>query len=216
MVYHKIKYVGFGLYHLIIILTVATLMPANAQYQIPEVIEKEARIALSHYPELAKTPIEFKFKEKIKKSTMQAQPVFGDLFKNKKKRGYKILISERIKIADSVYRTKDMPSEIMVGWLGHELGHIMDFKHRSGLNLIGFGFGYIFSKKFLRAAERRADTFAVAHGLEDYILATKEFILTKAGISKAYVERIKRLYVSPEEIMDMVEARDASLEEARD
>lgn len=191
-------------------------MSANAQHQIPKVIEKEAQMALSHYPELADTPIEFKFKQKIKKSTMQAQPVFCDLFKNKRKRGYKILISKRIKIADSVYRTKDMPSEIMIGWLGHELGHIMDFRHRSGLNLIGFGFGYLFSKKFLRAAEHRADTFAVAHGLEEYILATKEFILTQAGISKKYVDRIKRLYVSPEEIMEMVEERDASLEEARD
>ncbi|NNE76582.1 MAG: hypothetical protein HKN31_05860, partial [Pricia sp.] len=103
---------------------------------------------------------------------------------------------------------------IMIGWLGHELGHVMDFKNRSGANLIGFGLRYLFSKNYIKRAERMADSYAVAHGMEDYILATKEFILTKAGLSQKYVDRIKRLYLSPEEIMDIVKERDAVLLES--
>ncbi len=183
-------------------------MVAFTQHIIPDVIESEARIALSHYPELANTPIEFKFKKHIKKSTMQAQPKFSSVFKSKKNRSYKILISERIKIADTVYYTKDMPSEIMIGWLGHELGHVIDFEQRSGLNLIGFGISYLTSKKYIRGAERRADSYAVTHGMETYILATKEFILKKAGLTQTYVDRIKNFYLSPEEIMTLVEERD--------
>jgi len=184
-------------------------MEATSQHIIPNSIEKEAKIALSHYPELRNTPIEFKFKKNIAKSTMQAQPSFTGIFGSKKKRGYKILISESITIADKEYSTKEIPSKIMIGWLGHELGHVLDFKDRSGFNLIGFGLGYVFSKSYLKNAERRADSFAVAHGMENYILATKEFILTKAGLSKKYVSRIKELYLSPEEIMNLVEERDA-------
>ncbi|MEE1971940.1 hypothetical protein V1H85_05755 [Maribacter flavus] len=184
-------------------------MQATQPHIIPEEIKEEALIALSHYPELANTPIEFKFKKHIEKSTMQAQPAFWSVFRQKKKRKYKILISEKIKIADSVYLTKDIPSKIMIGWLGHELGHIMDFRNRSGLNLIGFGIRYLSSKRYIRKAERRADSFAVIHGMEDYILATKEFILEKAGLTERYVNRIKRLYLSPEEIMLLVEERDA-------
>ena len=180
----------------------------NAQHIIPESIKEEALIALSHYPELKDTPIEFKFKKSIKKSTMQAQPEFASIFKGKKKRKYKILIAEQITISDTLCYTRDMPSEIVIGWLGHELGHIMDFKHRSGTGLIGFGIGYISSKKYIRKAERRADSFAVTHGMEKYILATKEFILERAGLSKKYVDRIKRLYLSPEEIMQLVKDRD--------
>ncbi|MDP5062077.1 hypothetical protein [Maribacter spongiicola] len=185
-------------------------MVASAQHTIPVEITEEAKIALSHYPELANTKIEFKFKKEIKKSTMQAQPSFWSVFKSKKNRSYYILISEKIKIADSVYYTKDIPSEIMIGWLGHELGHVMDYQQRSGLNLMGFGFKYVTSENYLRAAERRADSFAVAHGMETYILATKEFILKEAGLTKAYVERIKNFYLSPEEIMILVEERDAA------
>lgn len=183
-------------------------MVAFAQHIIPDVIESEAKIALSYYPELANTPIEFKFKKHIKKSTMQAQPEFLSVFKSKKNRSYKILISEKIKIADTIYYTKDMPSEIMIGWLGHELGHVMDFEQRSGLDLIGFGISYLTSKKYIRGAERRADSYAVTHGMEMYILATKEFILKKAGLTQKYVDRIKNFYLSPEEIMILVEERD--------
>ena len=121
------------------------------------------------------------------------------------------MISENIKIADTLYQTKDIPSEIMIGWLGHELGHIMDFEERSGLNLIGFGIKYLTSKNYIRDAERRADSFAVRHGMEKYILATKKFILEKAGLSEKYVNRIKRLYLSPEEIMLLVDERDATI-----
>ncbi len=184
-------------------------MVASAQHTIPVEITEEAKIALSHYPELANTKIEFKFKKEIKKSTMQAQPSFWSVFKSKKNRSYNILISERIKIADSVYYTKNIPSEIMIGWLGHELGHVMDYQQRSGFNLIGFGFNYVTSENYIREAERRADSFAVTHGMETYILATKEFILKKAGLTQEYVDRIKNLYLSPEEIMLLVEERDA-------
>ena len=190
-----------------------SIMKTNAQHIIPKEIHEEATIALSHYPELTNTPIEFKFKSKIKKSTMQAQPVFKQLLCSKKKRGYKILISEEIEINGQTLKTIDMPSNIMIGWLGHELGHVLDFKNRSGLNLVGFGIRYVFSKNYIREAERRADTFAVAHGMENYILDTKEFILKKAGLSKKYVARIKSLYLSPEEIMLLVQERDMIPEE---
>ncbi|WP_282178704.1 hypothetical protein [Maribacter stanieri] len=194
----------------LILITLSFSMVASAQHTIPHEIIEEAKIALSHYPDLTNTKIEFKFKKNIKKSTMQAQPSFWSVFKSKKKRSYNILISERIKIADSVYYTKDIPSEIMIGWLGHELGHVMDFEQRSGFNLIGFGFKYVTSKNYIREAERRADSYAVNHGMETYILATKEFILKEAGLTQEYVDRIKNFYLSPEEIMILVEERDAA------
>jgi hypothetical protein len=184
-------------------------MTVNAQHTIPKEIKTEALVALSHYPELKNVDIEFKFKRNIKKSTMQAQPKFSSIFKKKKNRKYKILISKKIKIADTTYFTKDIPSKIMIGWLGHELGHIMDYQNRNALNLIGFGIRYLTSELYLKEAERRADSYAVQHGMENYILATKSFILEKAGLQEKYINRIKKFYLSPEEIMQLVEERDA-------
>ena len=175
---------------------------------IPEVIRFQAYQALSYFPELRDVPITFKFKKKIKKSTMQAQPKFSGIFKRSGKRSYVILISETIQIEDESFHILDLEDDIMIGWLGHELGHIMDYRERSGIGMLIFGFRYLYSKSYLREAERTADAFAIQKGMGEYIIATKNFILNHSDISEVYKDRIRRLYLSPEEIMEMVNTMD--------
>lgn len=172
---------------------------------VPLSIEDEVRIALSHYPELIDTPIEFKFKKSIKRSFMQAQPKFSGIFKRRKNRSYYIIISERLHIEDEEFGVADIPKDVLIGWIGHELGHIMDYRDRRGFNLLTFGVRYLLSHNYIREAERAADTYAVNHGMGEYILATKDFILSHADLSEVYKARIKRLYLSPEEILELVE-----------
>ena len=179
-----------------------------AQIIIPENIKDEVETALSYYPELSDVNIEVKFKKNIKKSTMQARPKVGSFFRRKSKRKYIILISEKFKITDKEFSTIDVPTDVLIGWIGHELGHIMDYQNRSKLNLIWFGVKYVFSKSHIIEAERAADTYAVTHGMEDYILKTKDFILNNAGITASYKLRIQKYYLSPEEIMEIVNERD--------
>lgn len=174
---------------------------------IPKSIQKEVGIALNYYPKLKNIHIEFKFKKNIKNSTMQARPTFDSFFKSKKNRKFLILISEKIKISDKEFFTKDIPTDVFIGWIGHELGHVMDYQDRSKLNLIWFGIKYLFSDNHIVAAERAADSFAVRHKMETYILKTKDFILNNAEISEVYKNRIKKYYLSPEEIMILVEER---------
>ena len=182
-----------------------------SQSTIPESIRDEIQTALSFYPELKETSINFEFKKKIKKSTMQAQPSFGSFFKRKGKRSYNIYISETVNISGEVFYTKNMPKDVLIGWIGHELGHVMDYRNRSNLNLIWFGLKYILSDSHIAEAERAADTYAVKSGMEKYILITKDFILNQANIDKEYIARIKRYYLSPEEIMEIINQRDAEL-----
>ena len=93
---------------------------------------------------------------------------------------------------------------MLIGWIGHELGHVMDYRNRSTLNMISFALKYLFSTAHIQEVERAADTYAVKHGMYQYILATKNFILNNTSISPKYKNRIKRLYMSPEEIMELV------------
>lgn len=172
---------------------------------VPDGIWREAYVALSHYPELKDTPIELKFKKNIKKSFMQAQPEFSGLFKNRKNRSYTIFMNEEFKIEDEVFDVTAVPSEVLIGWIGHELGHIMDYRERSALDLIWFGIKYVTSKNYIREAERAADTYAVSHGLGENIIATKDFILNHSKLSDNYKNRIQDLYLSQEEIMVLIE-----------
>ncbi len=171
---------------------------------IPKNIEQEALEALSFYPELAETAIEFKFKDNIKKSTMQAQPRFASFFKRKENREYVILISRNIQIEGERFTMDDIPSDVKIGWIGHELGHVVDYSHRTNMGMLIFGLKYLFSSAHIKEVERAADTFAIAHGMGDYILKTKNFILDNADLSEKYKERIRRLYISPEEVMELI------------
>ena len=178
---------------------------------IPQSIKKEIETALSYYPELKNTRINFEFKKKIKKSTMQAQPSFGSFFRKKRKRSYNIYISETVNISGEIFYTKNMPKDVLIGWIGHELGHVMDYRNRSNLNLVWFGIKYLLSDNHIAKAERSADTYAIQSGMEKYILITKDFILSQANIDKKYIARIKKYYLSPEEIMEIINQRDFNL-----
>ena len=170
--------------------------------QIPSVIETEILKALSFYPELQKTCIRFVFKQNIKKSVMQAQPDIPALLRGN--RAYNINISALFKLTTTAIPIHQIPKDIMIGWIGHELGHVMDYENRSIWGIITFGAGYVFSPAFVRRAERVADTYAVEHGLGWYILQTKNFILNHADLSKKYKDKIARLYLSPDDIVEQV------------
>jgi len=171
---------------------------------IPESVKKEALKALSFYPELWDTPIEFKFKDSIRKSTMQAQPHFSSLLRHKEYRKYLIFISHKIQIEGESFTIEDIPSDVIVGWIGHELGHVMDYQNRSNVGLMILGAKYLFSSSSIKKIERTADTYAVAHGMGNYVLKTKNFILDNANLSEKYKDRIRRLYISPEEVMELI------------
>lgn len=169
---------------------------------IPKALENEILKALSFYPELRETHIDFVFKKSIKSSVMQAQPKVLSIFG--KHRGYNINISALFRLKTSAIPIHQLPPDIIVGWIGHELGHIMDYERRNMPGMIRFGVGYLFSSKYVRQAERVADTYAVNHGLGKYILQTKHFILNHANLSEKYKQKIARLYLSPDDIMEQV------------
>ncbi|MCH7408680.1 hypothetical protein MM239_04680 [Belliella sp. DSM 111904] len=175
------------------------------QNSMPNELKHVIIKTLDFYPDLADVTIEFRFNENIRKSVMQAQPKFTTMFGRRKKRTYLINISRCFTLKGVTMPIEDLPEDVLIGWIGHELGHISDYLNRSNWSMILFGIGYLTSKSFIISAERVADTYAVDHGLGDYILATKDFILHQAGMPEAYIEKIKRLYLPPEEIMYLME-----------
>lgn len=174
----------------------------------PVSIQTEVEEALSYYPELEKIHIEFKFRRKKMKSFMQAQPKFSSLLHRRSKRRYIIQISEKFNIDGKEFDVNHVPSEILIGWLGHELGHVYDYLDRSTINLIGFGANYIFSRSSIKTTERSADLNAILHGMGDYIFKTRNFILDHTELSEKYKKKIRKLYLSPPEILVLIEEHD--------
>ncbi|MBL3657111.1 hypothetical protein [Fulvivirga sediminis] len=178
-----------------------------SQKIIPEALNREVLTALSYYPELKDTRIRFVFKENIKKSFMQAQPIIKSMFSGKVNREYVIFISRFFKIGNEKIFIHNIPFDVVVGWIGHELGHVMDYKNRGLLRMIKFGIGYLISKSYVIGAERVADTFAIEHGLADKIIATKNYILNHADLPEKYKNKIRKFYMAPEEVMMIVQSK---------
>jgi hypothetical protein len=200
---------------ILLFLILAQVMKTNGQVEaellqfshnkgIPAEIEKNVLTALSFYPELKNTTINFIFKTKIKTSVMQAQPVFTTLLYKRKNRRYRINISTNFNLINAQMPILEIPDKIMIGWIGHELGHILDYEGKSNSEIISFGYHYLFHPAFVKQAEMVADSLAVERGLGDYIVATKRFILDHAQLPQAYKDKIRRLYLSPDVIVEQV------------
>jgi hypothetical protein len=172
--------------------------------KIPPKIEDNVLKALSFYPELKHTTIDFILKTNIKTSVMQAQPVFRTLLQTRKQRRYRINISTNFKMVHMEMPIEELPDDVIIGWIGHELGHILDYETKTNREMVSFGYRYFLSPSYVKEAEIIADTLAVERGLGKYIVATKRFILDHAHLPQSYKDKIARLYLSPDIILEQV------------
>jgi len=184
--------------------TAQDLSPYRHNKVIPETIETPVLTALSYYPELKGTNIRFIFTHKLKKSIMAARPKTGSLFKKREKRTYDVLINPAFKLDYEIESIGQVPDSVMVGWIGHELGHIMDYERKNTWGIMGMGISYWLSRNYVRKAERIADSFAVDRGMGPYLVVKKSFILDHTELPQAYKDRIAALYLSPDDIDQLV------------
>jgi hypothetical protein len=187
----------------------ATLEPAHSENIIyhhktmPVILKNEIIAALSYYPDLKETPIDFVFDPNTSRSVMLSQPVISSFPKGQKNRRYVIKINPQLKLVHSTLPIQEIPKDFLIGWFGHELGHVKDYTTMNNWEMVLFGAEYVCSVEFLMKAERTADTYAVNHGMGDYIVRTKHYILDNADIPPVYKARMKRLYMSPQQIVDL-------------
>lgn len=171
----------------------------------PKILEAEVKKALSHYPELDHLEIHFRFKHIRRESFMLAQPYAKSLFKRGKDRTYQIIINEAFFTRNAAYNDGKIPFNVIVGWLGHELGHIKDYTTRSGFNLFSFGIRYLTQKDFIRKAEIAADKYCVDAGLGDELLESKTFSRNPDLFTKTYIKKLQGLYPSVQQVKTWVQ-----------
>ncbi len=166
----------------------------NKQY--PSTIQNEVEKALSFYPELENSSIHFRWRVFTQHSFMLAQPKIPTLLRKKEGRAYQIIMRKKFFLKNRHFANGRIPSDVMIGWLGHELGHVLDYKDRSSWNLMWFGILYYFSKPFLINAEITADKNAAEHGLIDELVVSKEFGRDLKYFPASYVNKLNGLYPS--------------------
>ena len=157
---------------------------------------------LAAYPELYDRPIYLR-KLSMKRSTMRAQPVINGAFFRRATRHYRVDFSDHLDVTQHV-KVQELPKEVVIGWFAHELGHVVDYLNRPVLGMISFGLGYALWSRYMRKAERVADTIAVEHGFGAEVRATKQYLLKHATLPKHYKKRLRKYYLSADELEGVI------------
>tara|TARA_Y100000588_G_C14072954_1_gene846602 strand:- start:188 stop:817 length:630 start_codon:yes stop_codon:yes gene_type:complete len=161
---------------------------------------------LSHYKPLQDKKIDL-VQRRLKKTTMRAQPVLSTFLGGKHNRRYKIEMNNSVQLPNHI-KLEELDDEVLYGWLAHEMGHLMDYLRHGFFGMLKYGLLYLASSNYRMGAERRADLFAIEYGMSDQILATKEYILEKSNLSDKYKARIRKYYMSADEVLMMVEGEE--------
>ncbi len=173
----------------------------------PQEIEQQVLTALSYYPELKDTPIIFRFKER--NTPLTSRPRFFHVFKGKRKRGYVITISTKTKDTFAPILFQNLPYNAQIGVLAHEIGHIVAYKEKSSVQVLGLAFKLL-NAKFVDAFEYDTDLTAIEHGmghqLYDWSVYVRKAlnIVEWNGITNSGQER----YMNPSTIKRHMEALD--------
>ena len=164
---------------------------------IPAKYEEEILIALYHYPELKEEHIHFQlaFHAPVPYGT---RPSFASWFKPKGKRTYTVTILERAEEPESEALMKNLDRKMRIGVIGHELGHVLQYKSHNPFSLLKMLSLYLVDS-YKRKMERDADKAAIQHGLGEELLRHAEYI----RLIPEYMEKRPELntdYLKPDEI----------------
>lgn len=158
-------------------------------------------IALSHYPELANTRIDFK-NAKIK-TTLNTRPtLLSTIFKKKSNRIYVVRINNSTKPNKVLMKHTKFNSK--VGLLGHEFGHIYDYNRKNVCGVFKRAFSYItgISK---RKFENEIDLTTLGKGLGWQLYDWSHFVLYESCATEKYKRYKRKNYFTPEELIEQMQ-----------
>lgn len=170
---------------------------------IPQRYEEIILQALSHYPELITTRIQFKLKNKHP-VPYGTSPAPGSVFLSADRRSYVVSILESADLPVKLALFKNLPPDAQRAVIGHELGHVLQYQASGTLQLLKVAAGYanLFSRRKL---EREADIAAIEHGLGHDLYVHAVYIRKIPG----YIEKRKNIdtdYLKPHEILGALPA----------
>jgi len=163
---------------------------------IPKELELECLAALSYYPELLNEYVVFRWDNSIS-STMKMVPTYTSFLFHKKLK-YVVYINKSA--ATTNLNINELSFNAKVGWLGHELGHVLQCVEKSRLGVLWMGICHI-SNKFIAKSERETDIITIQHNLGYALYEGMHYTLNNKKVNEAYIAGLKKNYLSLEEIL---------------
>jgi hypothetical protein len=169
----------------------------NIKY--PSEIENALMLALSFFPELKNIDIEISYASIS--TTMNCRPLIGSLFTTK--RIYQMQINNHENF-DGILM-EDVPFNALVGILGHELAHIVDYEAGGILRVIKRGLDYALPSTKTKF-EHEIDMLTIQKGLGWQVMDFADFAMNRSvKATDEYKKFKKEIYMSPVQMKDLFE-----------
>ncbi len=172
---------------------------------IPAEIELECLTALSFYPELKNTDIEFRFGSL--NFTMISKPKLRSILRDRAQRQYVIII-QKPGLSKNNLEWKELSFNAMVGWIGHELGHVLHYLHKSSGGILFIGMKYAVPG-YRRKMERFTDQLAIQHNLGYALYEGVDYTINSSNASEHYKNNQGKFYLRTEEIIARIYSRES-------
>lgn len=175
---------------------------------IPATYETQILIALSYFPELKNTTIEFRLKKT--NTPLSSKPKLLGLLQSSKTRKYIVTISEETNSRLEPILLKNLKFNAQIGVLGHELSHVSDYMTKGFSKMTNLLLIEIFSKKQVDTFESRTDHICINHGLGYQLLDWSKSVRENLKIeywrgADNYKYRTKKeRYLNPETIIQIL------------
>jgi hypothetical protein len=152
---------------------------------------------------LASVSINFKYRSS--KFTMQTLPKMSFLYRKRSKRQYTIIVNNNARFYTGM-DYNELTQKAKIGWIGHELSHIIDFQERNILGIIRVGI-YYGKSKFRRRLERKVDVLTIEHGLGEELFDGVDYMLNSSAANENYKKNFIKHYLSLKEIRIRIKER---------
>ncbi|MDX2189791.1 MAG: hypothetical protein SFY32_07995 [Bacteroidota bacterium] len=168
---------------------------------LPKANEQQALLALSFYPELINTKIEFRLVDDIVPLT--TTPIWWQIVKSGKNRTYLILISFKSNKLLTPILLENLEYNAQIGVLAHELSHVVEFQEWNFFNFI-YHILMNLSSKYVDTFEYNTDKRTISHGLGYQLRAwsvdTRKKLDLSKFISEEDINNGRERYMNPETI----------------
>jgi len=151
----------------------ADLLQYADHKQLPFGYEKEALVALSHFPELKDVSVKFRIKKSF--ATLKTRPTFFSMFMPRGHRSYVITISNKTTSKLMPLLFQNISTEARIGVIGHELSHVLDFSTKNDWQCFKVAVGHL-SPRYLDRFEYNTDMICIRHGLGQDLEAWSKYI----------------------------------------
>ena len=171
---------------------------------IPEEIELECLTALSYYPELKNSKIIFEFGSPV--STMVSRPKLTSVFRSGNKREYQIIL-RKPGTSKRGLEWSELSFNSLIGWIAHELGHIVHYRHKTSGGVLFTGIKYAFPG-YRRRMERFTDNLVIQHDLGYALFEGTDYCINHSNAKPHYKKYLEKYYLSPTEIKERISSKD--------